>query len=497
MTTMRLRLADLCRLRCAVVLVAVFSLGLPPPLQAQAEPKAQTQTQVQNVCTTGASPINPLLASLRSDPGTDGGIGGTGISTARAKLGGIGGTGGIGGIGGTGGTGVQARAPDPGGAETGQGGVGGTGIVGVITGFASICVNGVEVHFDATTPVSDAGETVSARQLTIGQLVAVSASGTGAQVQARRIALIHTAVGPLETLDARTGSFSLLGQSGRVRGAAGLDNLMVGDWVRVSGQRLVGGTIVASRLDRIAPQKQVQLNGVVTRVDTGSFYVGDAQVKFDFMHASAPPAVGSEITVTGSWDGRVLLAQQAIAEPTRKGLGAVSQVVLAGYVQSIGQGRLSLGLGDLRMNPDAQVVGASGGKLALDQHVQVTGHLDADQRVTVDRVVVGEGPADGVGSGGASRSSGRRGGREARDGEDRSGRSGSSERTDTSGRSDNHSGSGDSGSSGGEGGSGSSGSSGGESGSGGSGSSGGEGGSEGSGSSGGEGSESGGGGHGK
>ncbi len=472
-------------LRCVVVAMTSLSAGMQPAAQTQ------VQARAENVCANGGALVNPLVAGLRSEPGTGGGIGGTGISRARAQpLAAPGGDGGIGG------TGVRASAAGPDGTATGQGGIGGTGIVGTITGFASICVNGVEVHFDAETPVSDAGEVVSARQLAIGQLVAVSASGAGAQVQARQIALIHTAVGPLAAVDARTGSFGLLGQRARVRDPAQLNHLLVGDWVRVSGQRLAGGDIVVSRLDRIAPQKRVQLNGVVERVAANSFYLSGAQVQFGSMHASAPP-VGSEITVSGLWDGRVLLAQQAIEEPTRKGLGAVSQVVMAGYVQSLGQGRLSLGLGELRMNPDAQVVGASGGKLALDQHVQVTGRLDADRRVTIDRVVIGEGPADGSGRGGASRSSGRRGGREARDGDDSSGRSGSGERTDTSGRSGDSSGSSGSGSSGGEGGSSGSGSSGGGSGSNGSGSSGSSGGEDGSGGSGGSGSESGGSGHGK
>src|SRR6185369_12619780 len=67
----------------------------------------------QDVCAT-ASTVNPASAP---------GLGGTGISN-----GGAGGTGVA--TGGIGGTGIS------------NGGVGGTGIVGVITGFASICVNG-------------------------------------------------------------------------------------------------------------------------------------------------------------------------------------------------------------------------------------------------------------------------------------------------------------------------------------------------------------------
>src|SRR5262249_41510449 len=95
------------------------------------------------------------------DPG---GIGGTGIVP--------GGTGGTGvDPGGTGGTGV-----DPGGiGGTGQRAEAEIGVLGVITGFGSICVNGIEVHYDANTHVALNGDLSSASALGIGQVVSVLA----------------------------------------------------------------------------------------------------------------------------------------------------------------------------------------------------------------------------------------------------------------------------------------------------------------------------------
>jgi hypothetical protein len=425
-------------------------------------PYAQAQAKAQGICATGASQVNPLVSGVLAEPGS-GGIGGTG---------------------------AQARAPD-------QGGIGGTGIVGIITGFASICVNGVEVHFDTTTPVSEAGEPVSARRLAIGQLVAISANGSGAQVQARKIALIHIAVGPLSSVDPRTGEFSLLGQRGRALDPSSLESLIAGDWVRVSGQRLSSGAIAASRIERVASQSEVQLNGVIERVDGNAVFVGGTQVHLELPPASSGPVVGSEITVAGAWDGRVVRARQAVLEPTRTAMGAVGQVVLSGYVHALGDRSLSLGLGDLVMGPDAQVVGAHGGTLAIDQHVQVTGLLGTDRRITVDRVVIGESPSHGGGAGAGALPGARvrLGERNPREGEDRSGRSGSQEHgsghSGTSDGGEGSSGAGESGDSGGSEGSEGSDSAGGSDGSGDSGSSGG------SDHSGGEGSESGGEGNGR
>jgi hypothetical protein len=53
---------------------------------------------------------------------------------------------------GIGGTGIDDNA-----IQTADRGIGGTGIVGVITGFSSVCVDGLEVSYGSTTTVSMAG----------------------------------------------------------------------------------------------------------------------------------------------------------------------------------------------------------------------------------------------------------------------------------------------------------------------------------------------------
>lgn len=427
-------------------------LALVPGLPAQA----------QNLCATQASPVNPVAAASLGVGGTGaparGGLGGQ----ARNDTGGIGGTGAVAGRPGLGGTGIS------------EGGIGGTGIVGVITGFASICVNGVEVHFDAGTPVSDNGQPGSARQLAVGQVVAVRAAGAGTEVSARNIAVIHAAVGPLEAPDAATGAFRILGQTARALDPDDLSGLKAGDWVRVSGHRLAQGEIAASRIEPVAAQPQAQLNGSVGIIDTDSLIVNGTRVRFGAQPLPAGLAPGREVLVSGSWDGSTLQVERVQLDPTRDGLGRVERVVFEGYVQALGERELSLGLvGPLTLSPDMQIVGGSAAQLTVNQRVQVSGRVGADQRVTVDRLEFSKG-------GGS-------------DGGSRSGRSGSQRGSDSSGK-DSSSGSGSSGDSGssGKGSSSDSGSSG-SSGSGGSGSGSGSG----SGGSGGGGSGSGGGGGGK
>jgi hypothetical protein len=463
--------------------------------------------------------VNPLTV----DPQ---GLGGTG-APARAK--------GNTGIdpGGIGGTGVQAGGAGSGnGGNGGSGGIGGTGIVGVITGFASICVNGVEVHFDRDTPVLDNGQPISARQLAVGQVVAVRAVGTGAQVSARQIALIHAAVGPVDAINPAAGEFTVLGQTARVQQTSDLAKMTVGGWVRVSGHRLAQGQIVASHIESISPQAQVQLNGLVERVDvsgaTDTLLVNGTVVE---LGRPAPGAVPSalpqarqEVLAVGQWNGRSLVAQRVQVEPTQRGIGSVQRVVLEGFVSELGAQRLSLGRGGaLSLDVDAAFTGGTRAQLAVNQRVRVSGRVGSDQQVRVDRVEFGGG--HGAGSGrdgnpteqkrsssssdddksGSNSGSGSRNSGSGSSGGDDGGSSGGSSGSGSSGSGSSGSGSSGSGSSGsGSSGSGSSGSgsSGGSSGSGSSGSSGsgssGSGGSgSGSGSSGGSGSGSSGSGGGK
>jgi hypothetical protein len=405
--------------------------------------------RAQGICAGGASPVNPLSTAALSAPG-GGGIGGTG---------------------------AVAGQTGPGGPGIDPGGIGGTGILGVITGFASICVNGVEVHFDDTTPVSDAGEAVPARLLAVGQLVAVQARGLGAEVSASRIALIHAAVGPLSAVDAASGVFHVLGQTGRALSASELEGLRVGDWVRVSGQRLALGDIVASRVERIAPQPAAHLNGVVARIDGNVVMVGGAQVHVGNALMAAGLVPGREITVAGPWDGRTLHAQRLLAEPTRQGIGRAGRVVLEGFVHAAGARQLDLGLGAWELSPDAQLPGGGMARLVRDQRVLVTGSVDANQQIMVDRVQLREGGGDSArgSSSGARRSGNGASGSAAKSGPDdvsgSSERSGSSGGTGSSGSSSGSGKSGESDRSDGSnsGSSGSSGSSGGSGGSGGSG----------------------------
>jgi len=193
-------------------------------------------------------------AAACRDPG---GIGGTGL-----EPGGTGGTGVE--PGGTGGTGI-----DPGGAKLDPGGIGGTGqraeaeigVLGVITGFGSICVNGIEVHYDANTQVALNGDLSSAGALRVGQVVSVLAIGSGTQARAHWIDVVDAAVGPVTAVE-NAGTLQVNKERVRIEPStvlgpglerARLASAQVGDILRVSGLRNAEGVIVATRVEAAPP----------------------------------------------------------------------------------------------------------------------------------------------------------------------------------------------------------------------------------------------------
>jgi hypothetical protein len=169
--------------------------------------------------------------------------------------------------------GAPARACDPGGiGGTGidPGGIGGTGqraeaeigVLGIITGFASICVNGIEVHYDPATPVSLNGEPASSAALGVGQLVAVRAVGSGNQARAREIDIVDAAVGPVTAIESAGELLQVQGRRVRVDAATVLGSGLsrqqlaaarIGEGMRVSGLREPDGTILATRVEAAAP----------------------------------------------------------------------------------------------------------------------------------------------------------------------------------------------------------------------------------------------------
>jgi hypothetical protein len=266
--------------------------------------------------------------------------------------------------------------------------MGGTGIVGVITGFASVCVNGVEVHFDRDTPVTTDGERTTARELAIGQIVAVRAQGAGDEVAAQRIAVMHAAVGPVSSVDIQSGTLVALGQQVRAVYPRELAGLKPGSWVQISGLRNADGDLSATRIVGIAPRAQVQLSGWAQSDGAGGLRLQGARVDLGNIKESGGAMAGDEVTVRGQWDGATLRAESLEVEPTRAQIGRVDRVVLEGLVHGTQGQEYRVGGRTLTLGEKLQISGNPDRAFTVNQRVRITGSIGPDKRVTVNRIEV-------------------------------------------------------------------------------------------------------------
>ena len=295
-----------------------------------------------------------------------GGVGGTGIQSDNGGMGGSGAP-----IqqrpGGTGGTGAPIWSP---------GGTGGTGIVGTITGFASICVNGVEVHYGKDVPVSENGVAASSANLAIGQVVAVESFAGKRGLEAGRISILNVYEGPLTQLPNPSSPLRVMGQPVHLaKGARVAEGLRPGEPVKVSGLRNARGEVVASRIERAPDLKESSAIGVVDR--TGSL---------QGLKLGSRVTAAQEVLVRGQWTGRQLEVAQSRPDPSMPFTARVHQVVIEGLVQGRQERRLVVGGVNVTLGHDTVIVGEQGSALAIDQRVRVSGVLSGAREVRATRV---------------------------------------------------------------------------------------------------------------
>lgn len=262
----------------------------------------------------------------------DGGLPQPAVEAGEGRTGGdgsgMGGTGHSGDGSGIGGTGTRAENND-------GNGMGGTGIVGVITGFGSICVNGVEVQYDSATPVHRDGAPSNAAQLAVGQLVSVDARSDRGGLRANWIEQHTAVVGPIASIDVAHGEIVVLGQKVHVTGRQAAA-LRVGQFVRVSG--LPGGqAIVATRIVTLAAAGNMSVAGVV-RAQGGHLFLGSLEL------SGAPADIADKrVRVDGQlMDGAFAVSRVEVA-PEIRALLKSQRLILQGVNGAAAQGTMNLG----------------------------------------------------------------------------------------------------------------------------------------------------------
>lgn len=267
------------------------------------------------------------------------------------------------GDGGIGGTGRSA-------GEAG-GGIGGTGIVGTITGFASICVNGLEVHYEREVPVSENGRPVDSRQLAIGQLVVVEAVDSARGLEARSVGIVYVLEGPV-TNTAKRGGLEVMGAPvvpSELVGKQSALRLRKGDWVQVSGHPDAQGRVFASRIVQIPARPEAT---VVGEAQPASRRVGAVMTD--------RREVG-EVMARGRWDGYRLRVREVAPAPNRDWRSRPDRIVVEARVLEVENGRVQSD----RAEVDA-LLGEQSGNLKPGDIVRVTARRDVERGLRTEKL---------------------------------------------------------------------------------------------------------------
>lgn len=406
--------------------------------------RSETAKQIALAVLTGcwlATTAAPAMAICES-PDSDlharsgSGTGGTGRQVADSGTGGTG-LGGDEGSG-TGGTGVQLAESGTGGTgiwqDIGSGtggtgwrgdegsGTGGTGILGTVTGFGSVCVNGLRVGYDEATAILRDGRKLSSSELAIGQVVRIT-TGRGFPLHAERITVENALSGPVTRVDLPRNRIWVMDQPvelpprvpvfDRVSGrSAGLGEIRAGSLVDVSGQRRSDGVIVATRVESRSANRSDSVTGVAISAAGRTAYVGDLRAKL------APEAgaltSGDRVVLRGRWNVLTRTLERASLGAASPAAGGVERLSLEGFVEPSGRG------GDFEIAGTAVDTSAIEHTLARDSLVRVEGRLDRKGRLHAERIQVQRSPREEGASGIVDGSDGSKG--------DRSGRSGRGER---------------------------------------------------------------------
>ena len=250
-------------------------------------------------------------------------------------------------------------------------GIGGTGIVGTITGFGSVCVDGVEVGIDPAAPVLMDGTPQTAASLSIGQVAAIAAETTPEGLQARSLSVRHEVTGPVQSVGA--GRLVVAGQ--RVR--SNQPSPQLGSWVTISGLRDPEGIIHASRIDPAGPglvPGLVIVSGPLTR-EAGVARIDTLRLR----GGGTLPAAGTPVTVSGQLQAGALAVRTLTIDPVLPDRTSLAHFLIETYARRegnalvLGSGlRATLGPGFKPLDPNRRVVlilevGPQGGLIATGQ----------------------------------------------------------------------------------------------------------------------------------
>ncbi len=278
-----------------------------------------------------------------------------------------------------------------GGGDLAGGGISGTGVYnGVITGFGSVFVNGVEFSTTrAAITANDAG--VTEADLDVGMKVRVEASGTSAL----SINFDPEVIGPVQAIDTVNDQIVVMGQTVLIQGTTILKgfgsilDLVAGNPLVVSGFFDAAGNIRAVFIELKSLSSGEEVKGVVSAFDAVSRMFAINGLSVDYSGVTDPPQLqsGDFVEVKGTLSAGTLVASHVeVKDPVEAALPG-NEMAVEGIVTS-NTSVNDFEVNGLRVYADDQTVYENGqqGDVAVNVQLEVEGTVNDDGVLLAEKV---------------------------------------------------------------------------------------------------------------
>ena len=269
-----------------------------------------------------------------------------------------------------------------------------TQVTGVITGFGSVFLNGVEYETDFAEISTDDNAGASETDLQVGMVItlngAVNEGGTSGS--ASFIHYDEQLKGPLDSIDLIGNSLSVLGQSVFFDDLTSLDNVILielipGDFLEISGFFDADGNLYATRIEKETESTQLKVQGMVETLDTVNKTFALSSLTIDYSSAEfddfveADLANGQEVRVKGLSsalaNGIFVVSEIKLKESTEK-YGDGDDRHVEGFITSF-ESSSSFVVNDVHVITDANTEFEHGSveSLILNVRVKIKGEYNA------------------------------------------------------------------------------------------------------------------------
>ncbi|CAG0882013.1 unnamed protein product [Cyprideis torosa] len=282
-----------------------------------------------------------------------------------------------------------------------------TRTVGVITGFGSVFVNGIEYETDVTQIEIDENLDGLEDDLEVGMVVSLSGNinPDGSSGQALRIHYSESVKGMLESIDLIASTLTVLGQTVHYDELTNLDKLVLeelvaGDILEISGFTNADGELYATRIEKEDAITDLKIKGTISNLDESSqtFSLNALTVNYGSASieggGSDPLTNGHKVKVKGAVENLVddvftvsslKILKDDDDEKHQKQVGDRQE--LEGFIDSwVSTSEFTVAGTPVLTTPDTEIKYGSIEALVLNARIKLKGHYDAEGNIVADTI---------------------------------------------------------------------------------------------------------------